>query len=90
MFFPLTILLSYFSIRYSKKHKIPILIDFRDNWPDIFVDFLPPSLKFFGKIIFSPYKIISNYIFKNATGIISITNNFLKIALAKVKREKNL
>lgn len=85
-----TILLSYFSIRYSKKHKIPILIDFRDNWPDIFVDFLPPSLKFFGKIIFSPYKIISNYIFKNATGIISITNNFLKIALAKAKREKKI
>lgn len=85
-----TIFLSYFSVKFAKKNNIPILIDFRDNWPDIFVDFLPPSLKFFGKIIFSPYKIISNYIFKNATGIISITNNFLKIALVKAKREKKI
>jgi len=82
-----TIFLSFFSVLYAKKNKIPILIDFRDDWPDIFLDFIPKKLKIIGRIFFFPHFIITSFIFKNSTGIISITNEFLKIGLSKAKRK---
>lgn len=81
-----TIFLSFFSVLYAKKNKIPILIDFRDDWPDIFLDFLPKKLKFLGKLFFLPHFVITKFVFKNTTGIVSITEEFLKIGLGKAKR----
>ena len=82
-----TMFLSFFSVLYAKKNKIPVLIDFRDDWPDIFLDFIPKKLKIIGKIFFFSHFIITRFIFKNSTGIISITNEFLKIGLSKAKRK---
>ena len=82
-----TIFLSFFSVLYARKNKVPIIIDFRDNWPDIFLDFFPKKLKFLGRIIFLPHFIITKFIFKNTTGIVSITEEFLKIGISKAKRE---
>ena len=82
-----TIFLSFFSVLYARKNKFPIIIDFRDNWPDILLDFFPKKLKFLGRIIFLPHFIITKFIFKNTTGIVSITEEFLKIGISKAKRE---
>ena len=82
-----TMFLSFFSVLYAKKNKIPVLIDFRDDWPDIFLDFIPKKLKIIGKIFFFSHFIITRFIFKNSTGIISITKEFLKIGLSKAKRK---
>ena len=49
--------------------------------------FFPQKLKFLGRIIFLPHFIITKFIFKNTTGIVSITEEFLKIGISKAKRE---
>ena len=39
---------------YGAKHNIPVIMDCRDFWPDIFVDILPGPLKFLARPVFAP------------------------------------
>lgn len=76
------------SIKFGKKNKIPILIDYRDMWPEVYIKILPKILKVFGRIILNNLFKNTRYVFKNATGIIGITENFLNIGLKKAERKK--
>ena len=59
------------------KKNIPIIIDIRDQWPDIFFDKKNIISKTLLKIIFYYQTLINKYTFKNCSGIYSITKNFL-------------
>lgn len=76
-------------LRYGKKNNIPVLIDYRDMWPEVFVDIVPGFMKFFvRKCLFRLFQ-KSNKVFEKATGIIGITDEFLRLALVKAGRKKN-
>ena len=74
---------------FAKKNNIPILIDYRDLWPEVYIDLIPKQFKFIGKFLFYPLIRKVDNIFKNATGIIGVTDSFLTIGLNKAKRKKN-
>lgn len=78
------------SIIISKKHGIPLLLDYRDMWPDAFEDIFPDRFKKINKILVYPLHIYVNKLFNKADGIIGITEAFLNLGLKKVKRSKNL
>ncbi|MFM7682974.1 MAG: glycosyltransferase [Bacteroidota bacterium] len=73
----------------GKEWGIPVLIDYRDMWPEVFVEIVPNFLKPIAKFVFLPLFMKTNKTFSNATGIIGITDGFLKLALDKIKRKKN-
>tara|TARA_B100001059_G_C17838691_1_gene590237 strand:- start:4397 stop:5662 length:1266 start_codon:yes stop_codon:yes gene_type:complete len=77
------------SIRFGKANNIPVLIDYRDLWPEAFQDLFPKKLSFFSRPLLAPLFYITNKMFNSADGIIGITENFLQIALDKIKRKKN-
>ena len=77
------------AVKYANKKSIPILIDYRDLWPEVFYDLFPKKIRFISKVIFYPLSRRLNIMFKNATGIIGITEEFLNIGLQRVKRNKN-
>ena len=77
------------TLEYGKKNNVPVLIDYRDLWPETFVNAIPQRFQVFGKIAFIPMFSKARNIFKRATGIISITEPILNIALEKVGRAKN-
>ena len=86
-----TIELAYYSVKYGKKNCIPVIIDIRDLWPDIFhVNQKNKLKKIFLKFIFS----ISNYKLKyalaNCSSIIGITDPIVKWAESKTKTNKYL
>jgi glycosyltransferase involved in cell wall biosynthesis len=62
------------------KRKIKYLLDVKDQWPTIFIDAFPRYLKILAYIIFSPHFIISKKVIKNACGITTMSNSFLKWA----------
>lgn len=81
-----TIELAYCAVKFGKDNQIPVIIDVRDLWPDIFIDLLPNILKPIGKIIFRDYFIKTKYIFRNASGITAVSKKYLEFGLKYAER----
>jgi glycosyltransferase involved in cell wall biosynthesis len=73
----------------GKKWKIPVLVDYRDMWPEVFIDIAPNIAKPFFKLLLNPLFKKTEKVFSIATGIIGITSEFLKMGLAKANRTQN-
>ena len=81
--------LAYQCILYGKKFKIPVVLDIRDLWPDIYFKELLP--KFLSKIFLNTYNLFYRrhiYVLKNASGLVGITDRILGWGLNYAKRKK--
>lgn len=86
--FPI-ISLSYEASKYGKKHNIPVILDVRDMWPDIFSGVLPEKLRFIGKSLLYPMYNRTRNAFKDATGITGMTDEFVSWGAIHAKRSLN-
>lgn len=77
------------AVKYGKKNNIPVIVDIRDLWPDIFNHNLPKWMR----LLASPYiKLMAHKakkIMKNAYAINSISDAMLNWGLEKGNRTKN-
>lgn len=73
--------LCYEAVKYGELNDIPVVLDIRDLWPDIFIQpfskILQPAVKFLVDFIF---KKNVTYVMKNATSVIAVVPEFLKFA----------
>jgi glycosyltransferase involved in cell wall biosynthesis len=73
---------------YGIKNSIPVVVDVRDLWPEIYFEVLPKSLNF----ILVPYvnycRSILRKTMSKAYSIIGLSNGFLKYGLRFAEREK--
>ncbi len=73
--------LSKVVVNYGEQNKIPVIVDIRDLWPEIFSEVIPK----WGKGIIRPYiwmcKKRLKSIIRRATAIIGVTPNFLEYGL---------
>ena len=75
---------------FCKQKNIPLIIDLRDLWPQVFYNlFENKFLLILVKIIFYYQELMNRYIFKNATSIFSITETFIGYGLKYAKRDAN-
>lgn len=81
-----TIKLSEAATIYSEQKNIPVAIDIRDLWPDLFIEMLPGPLRPLGKIAFSPMSRALRQAFINARGFTGLTEEFLEWGLKKAGR----
>lgn len=58
------------AIEYGKKNAIPVIIDIRDLWPDVFERIFPKRFEFLGSILLFPLKSSTKKIMAAAAGII--------------------
>lgn len=73
-----TVELAFNCIQFGKKFNIPVIIDIRDLWPDIFFEeLLPKAIRKFFLNFFNLFIKKHQYVFKNATAIIGITEKIL-------------
>jgi glycosyltransferase involved in cell wall biosynthesis len=80
--------LAYHCIQFGKDFNIPVIIDIRDLWPDIFFEELLP--KFTRKFALNLYNLFikkHQFVFKNATAIIGITDKILNWGLEYAGRK---
>ena len=68
------------AIRYGKIHSVPVIIDARDMWPDIFERAFPDKIRFLGKAFLWPLKKSAAKSFKSADGITGMIDSVLKWA----------
>ena len=69
--------LSLSAVRYGGEENIPVVLDMRDMWPEVFLDFIPSWAKRMARILFLPMYIMLYKACIGATHIIGITPGFV-------------
>jgi len=85
-----TIDLSLASVRYGLEHKVPVVLDMRDMWPDIFLDLVPNSLRKIATVLTWPMLRNARAACAGATAITGITEPFIEWGIEKAGRPKSL
>jgi glycosyltransferase involved in cell wall biosynthesis len=63
---------------YGRTHGVPVVLDIRDLWPDVFLDLLPDSLKGIGRICLLPMERQAARACRRATAIIGNSPAFVE------------
>lgn len=72
---------AYEAVRYGQEHHVPVVIDIRDAWPDIFIQPFPKLLQPLAKIgINLLFRRKVSYVMQNATAVVAVIPKFLKLA----------
>ena len=72
-----TIELSFATVKYGRKQGVPVVIDIRDLWPDIFLHLAPRGLKFLVRLVLSPYFVMTRRALAGASAIVAINEGFV-------------
>lgn len=82
---------AYECVKYGKRYDIPVVIDIRDMWPDIFVQPFPKKLQ---PVAMNIVKLIYgkkvSYALKNATQVIGISDDYLAMAVRWGRKDKEI
>lgn len=74
---------------FANAHKVPVIIDCRDAWPDIFEERIPSGFKFLWPKISSALDKKLSLELNRATAIFSHSSPFLEWAIRKANRKRN-
>ena len=73
------------AVKFAKKNDIPVLVDIRDLWPDIYADLIPESVGFLrdpAARLLNRASLPLRRALKEATGITALTESYLNWGLA--------
>ncbi len=84
-----TIELAHAATEYGKKMNVPVILDLRDMWPDIFLEMIPNWGSVIGKVALQPMYRKLKAACRNATAIFGITEAFLEWGLKNAGRTRN-
>ena len=75
------------AVRYGKKNGVPVIVDARDRWPDLFLNAFPKVLRPLAKVVLFPMEMYTRHIFRKADAITGVQSSILAWALKKAGRE---
>lgn len=75
--------------RWLSERGVPSLLDVKDQWPSLFLEAIPETLRPLGKIILWPYFRLARRAMRDATGFSSMANGYLDWATDFAGREQN-
>ncbi len=76
-----TLELSLAAVEYGKQNNVPVVIDVRDLWPDIFANLFPVPVRPLGRLALVPYFRMVQSICRQADAIFGITPNIVQWGL---------
>lgn len=77
------------AVSFGKRHNIPVFLDIRDLWPDVFFDLLPAAAAPFVRCLSFPMRSVIRRACINATGIIGLTDAFVDWGLGYAGRSRS-
>ncbi len=81
--------LAFEAVSYAKENDVPVLVDVRDPWPDIFLDAVPHPLRGAARLaLHKDFQMIKKTM-RLADGLLAPTDTFLKWGLGYAQRERN-
>ena len=72
---------------YAAPRGIPVIMDCRDFWPDIFTEILPSPLQWAGRLVFLPFERQARKVLSRAQAISGHTASAMRWGVAKAKRK---
>ena len=84
-----TIELGFACGQYWKRHNIPVVLDVRDLWPDIFVDVIPSSIRGLARALGLPYFQMTRRAFGRCAAVVGISEGYLSWGLEYAGRCRN-
>jgi glycosyltransferase involved in cell wall biosynthesis len=81
--------LAYEAIKYGKARNLPVIIDIRDQWPDLFLDVVPPAIRRLVRFALHYEIRIFRQAMKGAASLVSMMNMLLEWGLAHAGRERS-
>src|ERR1035437_9058710 len=83
-----TIEIAFECVRYARKHSVPIVLDVRDLWPDIFLNELPFSTRGVANLVLHPYIRMTRFAFRHCSAIVGISKGYLEWGLRYAGRDR--
>lgn len=83
-----TIELCEAAVQYGAAHGVPVLLDMRDLWPDIFLNLAPALLRPFAQLALAPLFAASRRACAGATAIVGITDAFVDWGVRRAGRTR--
>lgn len=84
-----TIELCEAAVAYGREQGVPVIIDLRDLWPDIFLNLIPAGLQPLGRLALAGMLRASRQVCSGATAIFGITDAFVEWGLKRAGRPRN-
>lgn len=84
-----TIELCQAAIAYGREQGVPVILDLRDLWPDIFLNLIPAGLQPIGRLVLAGMLRASRQVCSGATAIFGITEAFVEWGLKRAGRPRN-
>jgi glycosyltransferase involved in cell wall biosynthesis len=73
--------LAYKVVKYAKRRNIPIIVDIRDQWPDIFIERLPKKIQMLGRFLLAYDYYKFKYTLFNADSVTAMMDELLRWGL---------
>ena len=74
------------AVRYGRKHNVPVVLDVRDFWPDIFTRAFPQGLRWASKLALQPMQRAARRSFRQADAVTGMVPAALRWGLHKAGR----
>ncbi|MBL4608643.1 MAG: glycosyltransferase [Pseudomonadales bacterium] len=74
------------AIKLGEQYNIPVIVDVRDLWPDIFASAIPKGLGWLGAMLLTPMYRRTQKIFRKADGIVGVSKDYLDWGLKYADR----
>jgi glycosyltransferase involved in cell wall biosynthesis len=84
-----TIDLAYEATKFAGRNNIPIVIDVRDLWPNIFLTPFPGFLQPLVNMLLTRYNNKAKYVFENCTSVTAVSEKYLNYGLNLGERPKS-
>jgi glycosyltransferase involved in cell wall biosynthesis len=81
--------LAYQAARYARRLSIPLLVDIRDPWPDLFLNHVPHAFHPLARVAMAREFSMMRQLCRSAVGIIGATGTFLDMGLRYAARQRN-
>jgi len=75
-------------VRFGQQRAVPVVVDLRDMWPDIFSEFAPAALKPLAHGVLWPWRAHARAALRGATALFAITEEFLSWGLELAQRAR--
>jgi len=81
-----TIELANACVTFGLDHAIPVALDIRDLWPDLFAEVAPPGLRWLARLALRPYRQRAIHALRHCQALYAITESYLDWGFAMARR----
>lgn len=80
--------LAYEAVRYGRDQGVPVVVDLRDFWPDVWLEPVPKPLRPLAHVLLAPWNWMLGRALQGSSAISGITESFLRWGLTRAGRER--